>query len=322
MPDAVATESGNLDKIQQMLKEYELEDSGFDEQLDMIAPAPKPKPKPESTVPPPPVPPPPVPPPPAPAPEPKPAEKKHSKATIRLAAELGIPAHEIEALDPDVADERVYQLTRSRLTSPASPPPPPAPEPKEEEYDLGIDESEYDEGLVKALKSMGKKFLSENKALKAEIEKMNAEKAQQSQSQAVNAIDDAFAKAGMDSFFGKGGRLALADDSFELMRRQTVLSSLQKKPINDMTLADAIKTRAKELFGVEPQQEKPAGAKQAPPSYTPEQWAAGGVAKPTDREAPEPKGPNRAAKKLAEKMREQGMETDDFLGPEESNLPD
>lgn len=300
-----------------LLQEYELEDAGFDDEIDII---PQSKPKAEAK----------------PTPEPteaKPAApepKKHPASMVRLAEDLGVSKEEIDSLDTEVLGERVYQMTRNLRAAPqqqaTAPPPAKQPEPEEEEIDLELDPEEYDEGLIKAMKKVSSVATKQIKELKAKLEAAEAEKAQQYQASLYEQIDNAFVSLGMDTVFGKAKRHELKPGSAEMVRRQAVLASLQASPIQGKSPAEAIAIRAKELFGsaqAPAPEQKAEGAKSTTPSYTREQWNSAGLAKPTDRQTPnEPKGVKRATRAVAEKMREQGFEADDYLSTEEAGLPD
>lgn len=230
-----------------------------------------------------------------------PSKPSHDSNLVGLALDLGIPQDDIDALD-----SRGLSILIRRLAKPApitqDKPAPPAPE---DEYDIGIDESQFDPDLVKTLKSQAREI----KALKAEREQ---ERAASRHLAAMDAADRLFAEKA--SVFGKGTYKDVKKESAEFKRRAAVFDYAQKLPTGSMEerLAEAIST----LYG---HQEAEPEAKKAKTRYSNEEWDAGGSAHPTSRKgAAELPGVEKAKRSVAARLAEMGKQTEsditnDFL---------
>ena len=200
----------------------------------------------------------------APAPEPTPqatppatpATPKHSKATLRLAADFGITQEEIDASSADRLDDRVDDLLRwhqqqrelDRTFEAANPrvsitraddsPSLPAresteraraPAPTSEpDVKLGLREEDgWDKGLLSELRTIKGEAQKEIAALKKEIEGFKQERAQEQQHRVYDTYDSHFAKH--PEIYGKGSRKdKLAEH--ELKRRLFVIQATNRDP--------------------------------------------------------------------------------------------
>lgn len=263
------------------------------------------------------------------------ASPKHASFLVEVAKDHGFADDEIEAMTPaalgrlaHVLQRQELEHTRQALAESAihetrgARPVVPDPEPKPEE-ELGLDEAQYDPGLVGVLK----KLHAENKALRGRLTEGEEREQRRAQSERSRAIDAAFAKLGPDfqEHFGEGDIFDLPMESAERAKREAVVSlALQQK---DGSLPARIAKVAKQLFGAkakptaDPSAEYEAVAKpgkNGKPRITPEQWREAGTAVPTQRkELDLPAGDDKATRNLERRMREQetpdSVELEGFL---------
>ena len=224
-----------------------------------------------------------------------------------MAADLGISSEDISAQSPEQLEELVYHLNRQQLDmyrqfqrpeTPAA-----TPQAAAADDDLGLDETQYDEGLVKALKA-GRKQVAELKAqLKTVLERDQAREAETTD----QILDRVFEQID-DTRFGAGPMRGLAAGSDERQRRQAIVN--QANQSKQGTLEQRAQAAYKLIYG-----EKPAPAKAAPIlDERRKEWNAAGLARPTQRSgSPEPKGVKKAVDTVARIMKEHGQLDDEEL---------
>jgi hypothetical protein len=229
---------------------------------------------------------------------------------------------------------------------PTGPQPPREAEPAPEAFDVGLDEADYGAPLVGALKKMADHFQAKLAALEKGLSGLGQIESRRQMQTAAEQIDAGFGDLG-DTFhplLGKGQRGEVGEAEME--RRIAVVNSVQRRP-GKGPLRQQIAERAREMFGLGADKVPivPGGnastqpARQTPPrdpetgqfvtgdggagaGLTEEQWAGAGLARPTQRVAPqEPKGDRRAEKAVNDwKQRngytrealQAGREEDDF----------
>jgi len=266
--------------------------------------------------------------------------QQHPKLLAQTARDLGLDQGEIDATPTaelrelvrdavsarsfnqhaqivENAMERSRQVDPSVSSLPVSPEPPAATHPptaggSSPESELGIDESQYDAGLISLFKKQAKRI--------DELEKMvghqhNYIKNQIDQT-TTQKIDGAFEKLGghYELLMGKGPRKAFADTTPEYIRRKAVVTLAAQLAGGTNANADQVVAKideaAKTLFGLrmtEPPAPKPAAPA---PALSPEEiaWRAAGLARPTHREGSnEPPGPAKAEKAAAAYLADNGL---------------
>lgn len=262
---------------------------------------------------------------------------KPSKYLTQMAHDLGVPDDQIKGCDNSTLELLVFHLNRQasavrRESVPAAtdrslgqnkPFIPSETEPivPEEADTLGINESEYDPGLVKTLKDLkkaNKELLARLDAIEPNVKTLHERETHRSNLSLAQRMDKLFTA---DShIFGEGTRADLADDSVELQRRHVLLGVMQ----NLEGSPEERYGRAKEiLYGVT--SESPVPKKPAPPknpvngqfvkplSEAQEKWLNGSLPKPTQRVTGEPAGVKKAEKTAARIMQENGSLDDDDI---------
>ena len=255
------------------------------------------------------------------APEPPKPEPKHSKRLLRMATDLGMAAEEIASLSPDELDDEVYHRTREAAIlarenrradtieargapAPAASPPPASPA-APENIDLGLDESQYDPGLLKIMKDQAKEL----KRLQGELQHVRQREVACEQESTEEAIDRVFGELGAsyEPVIGKGRGQELRADGAEFGRRIAIINEASRlagpKATRNQVIAK-IGAAAKSLFaGLATAPSPPTTppvtpATEATPAAILEQrrqdWNGAGLAKPTNREPQEPKGEAKA----------------------------
>ena len=260
---------------------------------------------------------------PEPVDEPKTQPKpKPSARLARMAREFGVSDDEIENSDPEqleaIVEHETRRLVQERATLDGK-------VEKRDELDFGIDENAYDPQLFNSLRGHFKSRDDKILALESKLDQIEKQTKHQASEAIYEQCDRAFAKH--KDILGDGGRYDIDPKSPEYEKRMAVLASVQRDR-GPGTLGHKIDRAVQRLFGAakpkadpgdEQVDEPPANGAQR---FTKEQWNNGALGKPTGRNGhTEPKGPNRAAKAVAEKMRERGITEDDFEGIEEAGLP-
>lgn len=274
-----------------------------------------------------------------------PESPKHPRALVRLAKDLGMSDEDISQTDPDTLGETVYHLNAQRsnwsrdnqtqryvgASEPTPAPAPAAPAPggnitTSPDDGLGIDESQYDSALMGVLKSQSKRIRQLEQYLGQVAGHIQAQAMEEQYSQ----VDLGFHDLGdtYQKLFGQGRGRDMSQGDRNMDRRMAVVNSLRANPPKkQMSIRDAVKARATELFGdllgSDSTRPTPEVTPAVPEDDFPTQWRNGGLAKPTERSgSPEPRGVVRAARAVAAKLREKGATLEDFEGPEEAGLPD
>jgi hypothetical protein len=243
-----------------------------------------------------------------PAPEEQPQPKKHPEALALLAADLGISQDEIDAATSDGLAMAIRHVMRANAQKTE----PKAEAEAEPDIDLGLDESQYEPGLIGAMKKLARESAKEIKALKEELGQVReSEKARVSQENA-RRVDRVFESLGPDfeSHFGKGPGLELAPESAELARRVSVLNFARQMK-GDKPFDQKVKTAAGLLFPAAPKPTPPAADIEKILKDRQGEWQNGGVAKPTHRDTKElPKGPSKAKQTFMREAKAAGLVED------------
>ena len=269
---------------------------------------------------------------------------KHEAFLVQQAEEYGYSSEDIDEMSP-AALRRVitqhrnhqrllteqftkqYSLDQNKVRQPVEAPKPP----EEDTIDLGLDENQYDPQLIQAMKKLAGARNAEIKELRQKLDERDQRDQQREGLRLESIIDNAFSSLGdkFEKVFGRGaGRDVSQNDQAGYRRRLAVLRDAQ---INAQNMTPAqIKAKIRdsvelmfpgtaEAYAEVTQQGGPNGPASAP-RITPEQWANGAVAKPTQRRGEEPKGDAKAIKNLTARMKEasevmpDSEEMDGFLG--------
>ncbi len=314
--------------------EWDLPDSKFDPELDLPPEALLPSAAKPAV----------VPPSPPPAPPPAPVSK-HSARLTRLATNLGMTQAEINGYSPDellretqaaqIEFAHVATINRNRESVEQfnRAPKPPEP-PVEEPIDLGLgeDEAEFDPRLIGVMKNIVK----QNRDLQKELKETQGRIVAREAETVYDHLDRRFSEKA--NIFGQGRRGEVQRQSREFKRRAAfveILKGMQDKPGSLDQKFDFVYDA---LYGTDPAPTteppvepapEPEPPKPTPPRhpdtgrFTAQEWNDAALARPTQRRgSQEPKGPNRAVKAVAAKMRENGTLDEFGGGVEEQGLPD
>ncbi len=253
---------------------------------------------------------------------------QHSSRLIEMAHDFGLSDDEISSLPTPILEKAVHKLYKQQqelfrqhsiqatLQQPPSQPaqipdgsgvPGGTPEPTPS--DLGINEADYDPGLMGVIKK-----------LQAEINTLKAAHQQTAQLSFNEQCDIAFAKH--KAHVGEGTRSDLTDDSPFLARRVAILNMVKLMPQKG-TLQSRIDKAVETLYGTPAKPDAPAPtAKSSAPRVTEEEWRGGSLQKPTHRKpSDEAPGVAKATRSVAAKLDEMNgsvaqepESVDDFLG--------
>lgn len=220
--------------------------------------------------------------------------------------------HHAQTVENAMSASRGDQFAASQVVTPPSEPPAPSPSPTAggSPSDLGIDETQYDAGLMSLFKKQAQRI--------AELEKMVGHQhsyiKNQIEQTTTQKIDGAFEKLGghFDTLLGKGPRGTFADAAApEIIRRKAIVSlasQLAGQKANVDQVVAKIGEAAKTLFGLK--MPDPPAPKPTAPSLSPEEiaWRQAGLARPTHREgSSEPPGPAKAEKAAAAYLADNGL---------------
>lgn len=261
---------------------------------------------------------------------------KHNPMTLHFAKEFGFDDAEIAELTPKELDTAVRLAHKTMLktsqefrrnedrTKPPEPAPVVAPPPpKPEEDDLAEFGDEVAPRVLEAIRkgrTADKKRIEE---LQAKVDAVEGERQAAHRERLFDAVDAEFAKmpAALKKLIGEGGRADIADQPLAHAVRKHILAMAEADRTEGETFAQKMHKAAKALVPAGAEEElpiadeipEPAPAKPAP-AKTPDgrfaskpvaereaEWKQAGAAKPTQREAPLPKGERRAmatAKKI------------------------
>lgn len=289
--------------------------------------------------------------PPAPEPEPEPtpeARPAHSPRLVRLAQTYGISQADIDSLtSEELMAEIGYEQERIKVEQArkaAEPPPVAAPKPAAaaevdplEEIEQMVKDGAITEQVARVMRAP----LKENKALKEKLAKLD-DFEQREQTRAARTLDDAlnsaFAELGekYGKFFGAGDLNDLKQGSDEYNRRLLMVRSAGLETTDsERTIKKKLAAIVKLTYGEgsEAAAPKPAVGAQTPAGTAAasaprkktrdEEWREAELARPSARNgATEPKGPHGAKLKVAEIMKERGLEPG-YIGTadDDSDLP-
>ena len=252
----------------------------------------------------------------------EPQRPKHSKATLRLAADFGLSQEEIDGSSAERLDERVDDLWRwherqreldrgfdlvrqqQQAAEPSAParadtPPSRAPaplSPAEPEVKVGLREEDgWDKNLIAELRSMKSEYQKELAALKAEIGGFKKAAAVAQQGRVYDTYDAHFAK--YPEIYGKGTRRDKLPEH-ELRRREFVIEATKNDPGQFESFHSTVYGLANVSAAPPPEGDKqrdangrfakPAPAPEpAKSSYSTEDWEKAALRQPSQRvEAP------------------------------------
>jgi hypothetical protein len=244
-------------------------------------------------------------------------KRPHPDRLLRTAAQIGISTEEIEEASTAELREMVRDATLEKLAQQRSkdieaakrPPSTPAPEPAAP-VDLGIDESQYDPGLI----SLIKKQAEEIRQMRAQMGHMGGHIKRQAEESIATRFDAAFDGMNLEKDLGRGRP---PEDSPEMARRQAIVAEAIRLAGNQdpNKVIGLLGDAANKLFKLKPAKAAPKPANGAT-RISPEEWAASGMARPTHREgAPELPGKTKAVQKVTEYLRDNAatQETGDDL---------
>ncbi len=263
---------------------------------------------------------------------PEPTRPKHSRRLVQMATDLGIPQAEIDSTPNEALEDTVYHLHRQamahtehlrRTSVPDQAPPsgqpvglgePAAPPRPEEEPDLGLDPALYDGPLLQVLKNQAKQI----QALQTQLSQQERARANET---LAERIDRSFERH--HTHLGKGSKSDMKADSSEYLRRMAVLALVDRLGEKGGSLEARIDKAVETLYGEAkaPPEHVPAGGPSDELAKRRDVWNNAAVARPTQRAGlPEPKGSKRAEKAVAQHLRDQGISLEDMT--EENGLPD
>jgi hypothetical protein len=283
-----------------------------------------------------------------PAANPKPATREaskpnHSSYVVRKAREYGISDHDIANMSPAVLEERLHtidlyqrreqQLAHERQAADAVErirPRPPEPEAKPVEPDVDITdyldgetEDKFDPGFLKIIKKQERKRLKDLADLKNDLSQTKQVSQKNEAERLAAQMDEWFAATGRDDEFGKGAFAAVMATPAGRKRQAVYHEMMALGGQNAKNFRMALET----LFGkgtpaavapaadaVNPYAQRPAAPaararKAAPAVPTEDDYDEGRLARPTNRRgASEVKGDKQAVSRVAEAMREMGIQ--------------
>lgn len=276
-------------------------------------------------------------------PQATPVKHQHSRRTLAMAADLGMPQAEIDSSTPEELDAAVYHANRAfilareqhyRQAAPQQEQPKTAL-PKEEdlpwgEWDAdgtGVPRQGKDADIALGIVNVLKQQAKELKELKAQLGHISQRDYVREVETTADKIDRYF-DAQDAAMFGKGPSRAMPDTD-EYSRRLAVATEAQRlaggdKATRDQVLAKLDVARRKLYPGAPsqtvPPEEQELAERPVPPKdpengrFTKQQqrWLEAGLVKPTHRaNAEEPKGVQRATNALRAKFEEAGINTGD-----------
>ncbi len=260
----------------------------------------------------------------------------HSPRLVRMAKDLGLDDGEIESIPAERLDEIVYHLNKQALSqartnsiertlagaternivSQQPDPAVPAAQPTDE-FDLGIDEAQYDPGLIKAIKAMGQRQEAKIKELESQLKVVNERQVQRTNETTANRIDRAFGKHAAHLGTAKGSELE--EGSRDYQRRIAILTMVDRNK-SKASLEAKIDQAVSALYG-----EPAATPKKTQASAINDEleargreWNAGALARPTQRQPTDmPNGSRKAEKSVAAALAEIGAAGDGEPGAED-----
>ncbi len=247
------------------------------------------------------------------------AKHRHAAHTLQMARDMGLSEEEIDQAPPEELGRVVYHLNRQALTGamqraqmadlergkPKAEPASPAAEPPAD--DLGLNEAEYDPGLLKVIKQQQAKIKEMEAALK-EVKTFQQDRVRES---VESRWDRALQKH--EAIVGKGPSRNLSRDSPEIIKRRAVWQMVEGMAQKPGTVEEKIDRAVQALFGSSPPASEPSQE-----SREQQLWREGGLALPTHRQPlAEGQGVGAARKAVAAYMKENslanGTQDADFL---------
>jgi len=263
---------------------------------------------------------------------------QHSPRLVRMAKDLGLDDGEINSIPADRIEDIVYHLnkqalaqarshsiertlagaTERNIVNQQSDPVAPAAKPADE-FDLGIDEAQYDPGLIAAIKKMGKSQDARIKELESQVSAVTQREVVRANETTADRIDRAFSKH--ETHLGKGKGRELAEESRDYQRRIAILAMVDRDK-GKGSLESKIDHAVTNLYGAPAPAApaKPAAAADDPELETRRRdWNNGGLARPTQRQPSDmPNGTRKAEKSVAAQLKEMGaVEESGEAGPED-----
>ena len=272
-----------------------------------------------------------------PAPQPEPAQ--HPQWLIEQAYDLGISEEDIQALSPDALGRACRQLTKqqqlmrqenSRARAVDLPPTQPAQPAAGSDPWANFNFAEVHPSIAAVLQSQ-RDEIAKLKGIETEFRQDKEQRVQSERQQNHDMIDDAIAdlvsKLGPDGarLYGTKPGRAMDVNSDEWRRRLAILQcgGVDVTKVNSGRIYNQVARGHQVLFGAASGNgngQKPAAAAapenpyaqpprpgvqgaQGAQRFTPDQWAQGGLAMPTDRQdVPIPEGPDRAVANLTARL--------------------
>jgi hypothetical protein len=289
-----------------------------------------------------------------------PAQPKHTPLVLQRAAQHEVDPAELEDMSPAQAERMLNKLDRQRnafeaawAQQQAKAPEPAKPAEPEDEFgkllkENGVEEKDWDPGLLKVLKAVAskggdKKQAEEIAALKQELGFVRQQEQRRQLDQATEIIEGLFAQTD-PAIVGKGRVHEITPEQFkargEIIQAsisinetfQKLGKQLTPQQLHEKAVAMLHGTTAKAPAAPAPQApaaQAPAPAAPAKPSIEQElaekasHWKHNGAtARPRGGEHKEPKGPDRAAAALAQGMKEHGLDKEENFDAVLNGFPD
>lgn len=253
---------------------------------------------------------------------PAPEAPKHSLHLIALGREFGLTDADMAQASEEVLTGWIQGQIRAARSQPQQvAPAPKEPEPEVSVFDKYTDLDDELRAKLKAMESDSKESRKLAEALQAKLAAIENERASMT---ANEQIDAAFSDLKNTKFFGEGtvDKFKAEDPAFK--NRMIVIRNLQANPIKGVSLSEAVKIRAKELFPVA----EAAAASESPKSKSIEEilasrkgeWRNGSLAAPTQRETDKVPGRKGEVQRLAASLKEAGLWNGTVIADDEDEL--
>lgn len=269
---------------------------------------------------------------------------EHPAGLVRRAAELGMSDDEITNATTSQLDSMVYHLNQQALAEARTSAQASVLERVRSERDtdsgapaashdgagpgagqsgapeplIHLDEEAFHPDLIAGLKKFAEPLVAKIKSLEAQVAGLAQRDNARTQETVNERIDRAFQQLGDEGNFGTGPVADLSNDDPQYARRIAVLNEARRMAGSKGTVSQQlakIKAAAERLYGTKPTP-KPAGEPYGSPEpakpsngsrITAEDWKAGGLARPTNRDTEEPPSAKKAERAVANYMKENGM---------------
>ena len=268
---------------------------------------------------------------------PEAAPSPHSPRLVRMAKDLGLDDGEINSIPAERLDEIVYHLNKQALSQArtssiertlagaterplaSQQPDPAAAAVVPADDDLGLDEAQYDPGLLKAFKKLqdaGQASAKKIKELEGQLQQVTQRQAARANETMANRIDRAFVKH--KAHVGEGRGAELAEGSREYQRRIAILTMVDRDK-GKGSLEAKIDKAVSDLYGEA--RRPPVTVLPDPLEARRQAWNDGTLARPTQRQPSDlPNGSRKAERSVAAALAEMGVAeesgeagADDFL---------